>query len=84
MLQVVDYSEKAIALIGTQREMAPKLKELGGRWNPRLTCGAGWIFSAKRKAEIQAWAEANQTPASEQKDAAAGYIDDVLTQNYYR
>ena len=39
--QVIDYSEKAIAVVGDTREIKDKLKALGGRFNPRLSCGAG-------------------------------------------
>ena len=53
-LQVVDYSEKAVAVIGDTKPHAEKLKELGGRFNARLKCGAGWIFSKKNKAAVMA------------------------------
>lgn len=53
-LQLVDYSEKAVAIIGDTREIKKSLQELGGRFNPRLTCGAGWIFSKKRLNDLQA------------------------------
>lgn len=26
---------------------------LGGRFNPRLNCGAGWIFSKTKEAELR-------------------------------
>lgn len=54
-MQVINYSEKAIALVGdpeTQRANKKKLKELGGRYNPHLSCGAGWVFS-RRKCDIK-------------------------------
>ena len=47
MLQIVNYSEKAIAVIGDTREAKDELKNAGGRFNSRLSCGAGWIFSKK-------------------------------------
>lgn len=53
-LQIVDYSEKAVAIIGNTRDYATKLKELGGRFNGKLKCGAGWIFSKKREPELRA------------------------------
>ena len=54
MLQIIDYSEKAIAVCGDTREVKESLKALGGRFNGRLTCGAGWIFSAKKRPELEA------------------------------
>ena len=53
-LQVVDYSEKAVAVIGDTKPHAEKLKELGGRFNARLKCGAGWIFSKKKEVAVRA------------------------------
>ena len=52
-LEIVDYSEKAVAVTGDTRAHAYKLKELGGRFNARLKCGAGWIFSKKKEQEIR-------------------------------
>lgn len=51
--QIIDYSEKAIAVVGDTRDIKDKLKALGGRFNPRLSCGAGWIFSKKQRAEVE-------------------------------
>lgn len=52
-LQVIDYSEKAIAVTGDTRPLADTLKALGGRFNPRLTCGPGWIFSKQKETEVR-------------------------------
>ena len=43
-VQIIDYSEKAIAVVGDTRAIKETLKSLGGRFNNRLSCGAGWIF----------------------------------------
>lgn len=48
-LQIIDYSEKAIAIIGETRAIKDTLKTLGGRFNAHLTCGAGWIFSKSKE-----------------------------------
>lgn len=52
-LKLIDYSEKAIAIIGDTKPMVAKLKQLGGRFNPRLSCGAGWIFSKRKEADVR-------------------------------
>lgn len=52
-LQLVYYSEKAFVLIGDTKAIKDKLKELGGRFNARLSCGAGWIFSKKKADEVR-------------------------------
>ena len=51
--KIVDYSEKAIAVVGDTKEIKDSLKQLGGKFNPRLSCGAGWIFSAKKRADVE-------------------------------
>lgn len=51
-VNIIDYSEKAIAVIGDTKPIKDKLKELGGKWNNKLTCGPGWIFSKKRMEEV--------------------------------
>ena len=53
-VQIIDYSEKAIAVIGDTRAIKETLKSLGGRFNGRLSCGAGWIFSKKKEQEVRA------------------------------
>ena len=56
-LEVVDYSEKAIAVFGDTKAVKEQLKELGGRFNPSLNYNgekrAGWIFSKKKADEVR-------------------------------
>lgn len=52
-VEIVEYSEKAIAVIGDTKLIKDLLKSLGGSFNPRLSCGAGWIFSKKKEGEIR-------------------------------
>ena len=53
-VQIIDYSEKAIAVVGDTRAIKDTLKSLGGRFNNRLSCGAGWIFPKSKEATIKA------------------------------
>lgn len=72
-INIVDYSEKAFAVIGDTKPLKDKLKELGGSFNPRLSCGAGWIFSKKKLAEVTAaLSETEQTtePTELKKEVA--------------
>ncbi len=52
-IKIVDYSERAIAVIGDTKPIKDKLKALGGRFNFRLSCGAGWIFPKTKLEEVQ-------------------------------
>lgn len=61
-VQIIDYSEKAVAVIGDTKPVREKLKNLGGKFNFRLSCGPGWIFS---KSRLEALQKAFSTPTEE-------------------
>ena len=42
MLSYQIYSDSKIAVVGDKDEYHFFLKEIGGRWNPRMKGGAGW------------------------------------------
>lgn len=70
MLQLINYSEKAIAVTGDTRDHKDELKAAGGRFNAKLSCGAGWIFSKKAVKTLEAIiAKANggETPKSPER-----------------
>lgn len=56
-LEIVDYSEKAIAVFGDTKAIKEQLKELGGRFNRSLNYNgeksAGWIFSKKQAEKVR-------------------------------
>ena len=52
-LQIIDYSEKAIAIVGETRAIKETLKTLGGKFNSHLSCGAGWIFSKTKETTLR-------------------------------
>ena len=56
-LEMVDYSDKAIAVFGDTKAIKDQLKELGGRFSPSLNYNgekrAGWIFSKKKADEVR-------------------------------
>lgn len=51
--QIIDYSEKAIALVGDTKAIKDQLKALGGRFNPKLSCGCGWVFPKTKLQEVK-------------------------------
>lgn len=54
--EIVDYSEKAIALFGDTKVIKDLLSAMDGKFNPRLTHNgekqAGWIFSKSKREEL--------------------------------
>ena len=55
MLNVYQYSEKAIVVIGDTYPHRNALKAMGGRYNTRLSCGKGWVFKLAKRAEVEAF-----------------------------
>lgn len=53
-IQIVDYSDRAFAVIGDTKPIKDVLFSLGGKFNRFLTCGAGWIFSKKHLQTVKA------------------------------
>lgn len=66
-IEVVDYSEKAIAVFGNTKAIKDQLKELGGRFNPSLNYNgekrAGWIFSKKQADKVKELITPTELPA---------------------
>ena len=52
-INIIDYSEKAFAVVGDTKAVKESLKKMGGRFNGKLSCGAGWIFSNKMREEVE-------------------------------
>lgn len=66
-LEIVDYSEKAVAVFGDTKAIKEQLKELGGRFNPSLNYNgekrAGWIFSKKQADKVKELITPTELPA---------------------
>ena len=56
-IEIIDYSDKAIAVIGDTYSIKDQLKELGARWNSGLTINGkktkGWILSKRKKSDVE-------------------------------
>lgn len=68
-VEIVDYSEKAIAIFGDTEPIKEILSSLYGRFNRRLTRGeekcAGWIFPKTRAEKVREALAPYLTPATE-------------------
>jgi hypothetical protein len=51
-INIIDYSEKSIAIVGDTKPVKDILMALGGKFNFRLSCGAGWIFPKSKQEQI--------------------------------
>lgn len=57
-MQIIDYTEKSIVVVGDTLKIKDSLKLYGGKWNPNLknkdgTVFKGWIFPQTKKDLIQ-------------------------------
>ena len=66
-LEIVDYSEKSIAVFGDTKAVKDLLKELGGRFNPALKYNgekrSGWIFGKKQADKVKELITPTELPA---------------------
>lgn len=51
MYEIQDYNKLSF-VVRTNKSHDPQLKYLGGRWNPNLIGGPGWIFNKRRHGKI--------------------------------
>lgn len=52
---ILDYSDNAIAVVGDTRSIKDELKRMGGRFNGKLRCGAGWVFPKSKREQVEAF-----------------------------
>ena len=56
-INIVNYSEKSIAVLGETKPLKEHLSAIGGKWNPSLTHNgekvAGWIFVISKRDEVK-------------------------------
>jgi hypothetical protein len=69
-LTIVDYSDKAFAVIGDTKAVKDDLKKLGGRFNGKLSCGAGWIFSNKMREAVEKFISSGNVTERESKPSS--------------
>lgn len=56
-VEIIDYSEKAIAVFGDTKPLKEILRSLGGRFSPRLQnngqTAAGWVFPKRNEQKVR-------------------------------
>ena len=79
--QIIDYSEKAIAVIGNTIKIKDSLKKLGGKFNSRLSCGPGWIFSKRVESKLRELLNGNSSNKTniikQDKELFERYIEEM-------
>ena len=52
-IQYEDYNDRSYAVRGDKNKFSIQMKELGGRWNPRMRGGPGWLVPKDRLNELR-------------------------------
>jgi len=76
------YSDRSFVVRGTStKSYKENLKKLGGKWNSNLKDGEGWIFSIKRKEEVEKFIKETMTgllPSPSQKKSTEEILQNLL------
>lgn len=67
-INIIDYSDKAFAVVGDTKAVKDELKKLGGRFNGKLSCGAGWIFANKMRQEVERFISSDEVAEAVRQD----------------
>ena len=67
-MSIKDYSTYSFVVFGDTKIHKDKLKELGGKYNGKLSVGPGWIFSLDKKDKIQEWYDGLNLSSSDPRD----------------
>lgn len=76
-LKIVPYSEKSFKVEGADTKThCEELKNLNGRYNPKLKGGPGWIFSNKRRSSVEDFISSLIKRASEDSEISEEVSED--------
>ena len=70
-INIIDYSERAFAVVGDTKAVKDALKKMGGSFNSKLSCGAGWIFSNKKREEVERFIQSGEVAEAVSRDRKA-------------
>lgn len=75
-LNIIDYSVKCFVITGDTKQVKDDLKALGGKFNARLSCGPGWVFSVSQRSKVEEYLNGGGIPATVQETPAAEKYND--------
>jgi hypothetical protein len=70
-ISIKDYSAYSFVVFGDTKIHKDKLKELGGRYNGKLSVGPGWVFSLDKKSIVQEWYDKTATVSDSRDEIIA-------------
>ena len=67
-INIINYSEKAFAVVGDTKAVKDALKKMGGSFNTKLSCGAGWIFPNSKRGMLEKFIASGEVAEAVRKD----------------
>ena len=80
-INIKDYSAYSFVVFGDTKIHKDKLKELGGRYNGKLSVGPGWVFSLDKKSIVQEWYDSIPSSVSVNSDPRDELISQLKKEN---
>jgi hypothetical protein len=79
-ITISDYTEKSFAVRGQTKEYSRFLADLGGKWNPNLKDGAGWIFSIKKREQVEKLLKSHsKNQSNDENENETDKLDKILS-----
>ena len=67
-MELKDYTEKSFGIYGNTKPYKDDLKKMGGKFNPRLQNGPGWIFANHLRSNIEKYIETGEVTEFQWKE----------------
>lgn len=81
-LNIIDYSAKCFVITGDTKQVKDDLKKLGGKFNARLSCGPGWVFSVSQRGKVEEYLNGGVSVSVQETTAAEKYNDKEFLNEY--
>ena len=59
-MQLQDYTERSFGVYGNTKPYKDSLKKMGGKFNPRLQNGPGWVFANHLRGNVEKYIETGE------------------------
>lgn len=83
-MNLINYSDKSFVITGNTKEYKEELKEMGGRWNSKLTCGSGWVFSLTKRKDVENWIREKSENCTTPKESSPTKNNDIIFNNFVK
>jgi hypothetical protein len=76
------YDDKSLIVFGERNRFQKNINLMGGRWNSKLTCGSGWIFSLTKRKDVENWIREKSENCTTPKESSPTKNNDIIFNNF--